>query len=83
MVKAYLDWVLTETVINELGLKLGLVTADKQEQAVCFWQIALSNAATEYWVSLGGFPKEIKTKIRYLIICRYHNFVLWKYDNNK
>ena len=25
---------------------------------------------------LGGFPIEIKTKIRYLIICCYHNFIL-------
>ena len=24
----------------------------------------------------GGFPIEIKTKIRYLIICCYHNFIL-------
>ena len=32
-------------------------------------------------VTVGGFPKEIKTKIRYLIICYSHNFILWKYDN--
>ena len=32
---------------------------------------------------IGGFPNEIKTKIRYLIICCYDNFILWKYDNNK
>ena len=25
---------------------------------------------------LGGFPIEIKTKIRYLTICCYHNFML-------
>ena len=25
---------------------------------------------------LGGFPNEIKTKIRYLIICCYHNLIL-------
>ena len=27
-------------------------------------------------LNLGGFPNEIKTKIRYLIICCYHNFIL-------
>ena len=25
---------------------------------------------------LGGFPNEIKTKIRHLIICCYHNLIL-------
>ena len=25
--------------------------------------------------TIGGFPIEIKTKIRYLIICCYHNFI--------
>ena len=33
--------------------------------------------------SLGGFPIEIKTRIRYHVICCYHNFTLWNYDNNK
>ena len=28
---------------------------------------------------IGGFPMEIKTKIRYLIICAYHIFTLWNY----
>ena len=26
--------------------------------------------------TIGGFPNEIKTKIRYLIICCYHDFML-------
>ena len=38
---------------------------------------------SSYYKSRGGFPMEIKTKIRYFIICGYHIFTLWKYDNNK
>ena len=36
-----------------------------------------------YFNLVGAFPIEIKTKIRYHIICCYHNFTLWNYDNNK
>ena len=32
---------------------------------------------------IGGFPIEIKTNIRYCIICCHHNFTLWNYDINK
>ena len=31
----------------------------------------------------GGFPIEIKTKIRYLNICCYHIFTRENYDSNK
>ena len=33
-------------------------------------------------VIIGGFPIEIKTKIRHLIICCCHNFIRWKYDKH-
>ena len=32
-----------------------------------------------YLIPVGGFPIEIRTKIRYQIICCYHNFTLWNY----
>ena len=33
-------------------------------------------------VFIGGFPIEIKTKLKYLIICCYRNFIRKKYDDH-
>ena len=34
-----------------------------------------STSAMTFMIPRGRFPIEIKTKIRYLIICGYHNFM--------
>ena len=44
---------------------------------------ALGTTEFSFLKVIGGFSIEIKTEIRYHIICCYHNFIRQNYDNSK
>ena len=86
-IKVFVYWQWQFVKVDRLKVRsIFPASQTRQMQLVACWpekpQIFRFTGQTES-LSKVGVPTEIKTKIRYHIICCYLNFTLWNYDNNK